>query len=567
MTNERIKELEVKLTELDDKGKQGLKKVDVLNELAFALYSTDLDRTRDYATKAIELAERLEYKKGEARGYRTIGVYFWLKGAFHEALEKTLKSLKISEEAGDEDGCASSLNNMGLINMNLGKPDLALEDHRKASEIFERLGNTESQAKTLTNIGIIYDAQEAYEEALKYFLRGLKLHEEIDNKTVLAGSHSYIGSSYRGKGDYNKALEHYLMAVDISESTGKKLDAAIAYKGIGSLYTKLQQYDQAVDYLEKALDLARQMKSKHQEISVYRYLLEMYEARQDYKTALECLKKVHSLESQIFSEESDAKIARLQVMYETEKKEKEAEIYRLKNVELEEMVARRTAELEELIYVTSHDLRTPLRAISGFSQFLYEDYFDRFDKEGKNYYDLLLKAVTRMERLLDDLLSVNALSRKKVKFSTVPSSKLIKRALEILNPPKDSEVKFDPEELPLLHCDQSKITDVFYHLISNGLKFNKRTHKRIKITARDSGKSHEFAVEDNGIGIEERHYERIFQTFQRLHQLGDYEGTGVGLSMVKRVIVEHGGKIWVESRIGKGSVFRFTLPKKSHQRR
>jgi signal transduction histidine kinase len=559
MTKGKIKDLEKRLKQLGEDGEEGIQKVDLLNELAFTLYSTDLDKTRDYALKAIELAERAEYKKGEAKGYRTIGVYFWLRGAFHEALERTLKSLKISEEAGDEDGCASSLNNMGLINMNLGKPDLALENHIKASEIFEKVGNKESLGKALTNIGIIYETRGDQEQALKYFVKGLRLHEELNNQTALAGSHSYIGSSYREKGDYDKSLQHFLTAVDISEKTGNKLDAVIAYKGIGSLYTKLKQYGQALAYLEKGLKLALEMESRHQEISVYRYLYELYEAQQDYKKALEWYVKTHELEAKIFSEESDAKIAQLQVKYETERKEKEAEIYRLKNVELEEMVAQRTSELEEIIYVASHDLRTPLRAISSFSQFLYEDCVDKLGEEAELHWTRLGKAIIRMERLLDDVLEITALTRKGRVLEDIPAAELIAEAVGTLE--KDAgKIIYDSNKLPIINCDRVKMVSVFTNLITNGLKFNDKTKRKVRITARSTRESHEFTVSDNGIGIDKRHHERIFQIFQRLHQRGEYEGTGVGLSMVKRVIEEHGGRIWVESEIGKGSSFHFTLP-------
>ena len=257
-----------------------------------------------------------------------------------------------------------------------------------------------------------------------------------------------------------------------------------------------------------------------------------------------------------------------------EENRRRSEELRQLNENLEQIVAQRTAdleesnrktaafarELEEMIYVTSHDLKTPLRAISGFSQFLYVDYDDKLDDEGRHYLTRLIDAAKRMEKLLDDLLATSAITRTERMFERVPAGDLVKEAIKLVNPDENADIVYDPDELPVALCDRFKMIEAFYNLISNGLKFNDKPHKQIKITARTSEGFWEFMVADNGIGIEKRHYERIFKIFQRLHQRGTYEGTGVGLSMVKRVIEEHNGRIWVESHVGVGTIFHFTLP-------
>lgn len=262
----------------------------------------------------------------------------------------------------------------------------------------------------------------------------------------------------------------------------------------------------------------------------------------------------------------------LRFMFE-ENRRRSQELRKL-NENLEQIVAQRTAELEEsnrktaafareleeIIYVTSHDLKTPLRAISGFSQFLYVDYYDKLGKEGQLYLTRLIDATKRMEKLLDDLLATSAITRTESKFEAVPAGDLVKEAIKLVNLDENADIVYDPDELPSVLCDRFKMIEVFYNLISNGLKFNDKPHKQIKITARTSRGLRKFMVADNGIGIEKRHYERIFKIFQRLHQRGVYEGTGVGLSMVKRVIEEHNGRIWVESHVGVGTIFHFTLP-------
>lgn len=239
------------------------------------------------------------------------------------------------------------------------------------------------------------------------------------------------------------------------------------------------------------------------------------------------------------------------------------EIVKQRTVELEESNRQTAAfarELEEVIYVASHDLKTPLRAISGFSQFLYEDYYDKLGTEGKLYLTRLTDAVRRIDKLLDDLLQTSAIGRTEQAFERVPAGELIAEAIKLAEIKGNVEIIYDSAELPHVLCDPAKMVEVFYNLITNGLKFNDKPRKQVKITARASEGFHEFMVEDNGIGIEKRHYDRIFKIFQRLHQRGEYGGTGVGLSMVKRVIEEHNGRIWVESQVGVGTIFHFTLP-------
>ena len=347
MPDKRVDALEKKLAALIEKAEETEETVEILNELAFSCYSNDLERTREYSARAIELAEKLEYPMGQAKGHRTMGIYYWLKGDFEKALECSLKALEISEEMGDENGQAASFNNMGLIYMNLSKPDLARSNHMKAADIFEKVGNRESQGKALTNIGVICEAQGDYNEALKYLLKSLELYEELGIEKDLSGCHSYIGNCYRGLGEYERALEHYHIALENAEKNASKLDTAIAYKGMGALYTRTAEYDKADEYLKKGLELAEEMKSSHQELSIFRFLVELYEARKDFQNALLFYKEIHELESKIFSEENKRKIENLEIKYETEQKEKESQLYKLKSEELERMVAERTAELEK----------------------------------------------------------------------------------------------------------------------------------------------------------------------------------------------------------------------------
>lgn len=221
-------------------------------------------------------------------------------------------------------------------------------------------------------------------------------------------------------------------------------------------------------------------------------------------------------------------------------------------------------ELDSFTYSASHDLKEPLRGITSFSQFLLEDYQDKLDETGKNYLKRLSASAVRMKCLIDDLLALSRISRIKNPYTSVDANKLVKEVLKQLKPiieEKNVRIEID-NELPFIYCDEIKMKQVFYNLVSNAIKYNDKKSPEVEIgfegQRADGGV---FFVRDNGIGIEKEYFEEIFGIFKRLHRGNEYGGgTGVGLTIVKRIITDHGGKVWVKSTPDKGSAFYFSLP-------
>ncbi len=234
-----------------------------------------------------------------------------------------------------------------------------------------------------------------------------------------------------------------------------------------------------------------------------------------------------------------------------------------KNYEIEAV----NKELEAFTYSASHDLKEPLRGIQSFSQFILEDYADKLDDTGRDYLKRLSASANRMKSLIDDLLALSRISRVKNPVTCVDSKKLVKEVLKQIKPiieEKNAKVEID-DELPFIYCDEVKIKQVFHNLILNAIKYNVQKSPNIEIGIEerlvDGISQSVFFVKDNGIGIEEKYFEEIFGIFKRLHQGNEYGGgTGAGLAIVKRVIIDHGGQIWVQSTHGQGSTFYFSLP-------
>lgn len=227
---------------------------------------------------------------------------------------------------------------------------------------------------------------------------------------------------------------------------------------------------------------------------------------------------------------------------------------------LNEDLLRSNRELEQFAYVASHDLQEPLRMVSSFTQLLQMRYNDRLDEDAREFIGYAVGGAVRMQNLINDLLEFSRIGSRPGKFGQVDMNKVMHQArmnLRFNIEEKKAEVTTD--ELPLVHADYYQVMQLIQNLLANSIKFCNTTPK-IHVFAAQENSHYTFTVKDNGIGIEPQYYERIFRVFQRLMPKDQYEGTGIGLAICKRIVERHGGKIWVESEYGKGSEFRFTLP-------
>jgi len=231
--------------------------------------------------------------------------------------------------------------------------------------------------------------------------------------------------------------------------------------------------------------------------------------------------------------------------------------------ELKESLERQVAELDAFTYSVSHDLKEPLRAIEAFSQFVLEDCADRLDEQGREYLLKLANAAVRMKRLIDDLLTLSRASRESRRRTQVDVGRLVRDVVERMSSTVEGRgATVEVEDgLPDVLADPPRVEEVFANLLGNALKFNESKRPSVKIGVRAiEGGMATFYVQDNGIGIDPQYHERIFDIFQRLHRREQYEGTGAGLAIVKRLVEVFGGRTWVESELGAGATFLFTLP-------
>lgn len=245
----------------------------------------------------------------------------------------------------------------------------------------------------------------------------------------------------------------------------------------------------------------------------------------------------------------------------TQRKQAEAMI-RSANADLSkrsEELTQTNEELSQFTYAVSHDLKAPMRAIHSYSDWLAQDLDNTLDGDQKDYLDGLREAVCQAEALIEDLLELSRIGRRETPVETIPLTDFFKRLTKRMNFGADIEVEIAPD-LPTLENSPVLLTQIFQNLILNAVTYNQSQPKRVEIGCRAKDTAHEISLRDNGIGINPEFHQRIFQIFQRLHTREEFEGTGVGLAIVKKAVQHLGGKVRIESELDHGSTFFVTLP-------
>jgi PAS domain S-box-containing protein len=233
-------------------------------------------------------------------------------------------------------------------------------------------------------------------------------------------------------------------------------------------------------------------------------------------------------------------------------------------LETQRKLARSNAELQQFAYVASHDLQEPLRMVTAYLSLLEKKYGDSLDSHAKTYMDFAIDGGMRARELVRDLLELSHVESQAKPMSMTDMNsimEIVTNNLTLQMKEDQATVVWDP--MPEIMVDETQLTLLLQNLVSNGIKFHGAKEPIVHVSCKDEGDKWQFAVKDNGIGIDPQFKDKIFVIFQRLHSQDEYKGTGIGLAIAKKIVDRHGGRIWFDSEIGKGTTFYFTIPKRT----
>ncbi len=530
------------------------------------LYQGKYEEALPNAFEALRLFREIDDLTRQADVLHNIGEMNYDLGNYPQAMEYELEVLRITEQTGDRKREAGAINVIGLVFGALGEYDNALAYFEVSLGLYQDLGFITGQAETLDNICNMYCYQQDYDTALSYGQASLALYQELNDRKGEAAVLKSIGEVYQASGDYRKALHYYQRCTEVAVEIGYKLLHIWGLLGRGRVYLLVQKPGRALTCLSEALSLAEATGSRRLLYENHQSLAAAYEQAGNEVQALAHYKQFHQVKEEVFNSQADSRLKNLQIIYEVETTRREAEIARLRNVELQHKIEAREvliAELDSFAHTVAHDLKGPLSLIAGFSEILCEDLTPDADSETAQMLDELVRISHKSIRIIHELLLLAGVRHQKIAVHPLDMDVIIREVesrLQHLHETGDVTI-LHPETWPQALGYAPWVEEVWFNYLSNGIKYGgEPTRLLLGATPLPDGQVC-FWVKDNGQGLSQEAQARLFTDFERLDNTRA-QGHGLGLSIVKRIVEKLGGEVGVQSTgvPGEGCTFSFTLP-------
>ncbi|MEZ4884921.1 MAG: tetratricopeptide repeat protein [Chitinophagales bacterium] len=534
-------------------------------------------------------------------------------GNTDEAYDYQLRSLRYWEEENNKSRIANSYYQIASIYFAQQNFEEALVHYEKSLTIEKELKSEQQIVKSLAAIASVYGRMQQYDKSLQKNFEALKLAEEKNYVKGIAYASHNISADFLSIGKTKEARPYLYKALQLRREMGDKFGENTSLQAQGYMNMLLGNYDEGISSLEQALAIAQEINEKPLIRDSYLMLSRVYSKAEKWEKSFEMYRTYTAYKDSMMNDATNQKMTHLQINYEIQKKEKEKEIellkkdkeiaalyrygiigclvlmlsmvtllllfvfYRYKNQAAVNSIltdknlkiqtqnaqlARSNRDLEQFAYIASHDLKEPLRNIGGFITLLNRKCGDYHDEEAKDYMQFITNSVDHMHHLLTDLLAysrIGIVSREYEKIDLERVMSTVKNSFKSFIEEQNAEIV--TSHLPTLYANRTQMVQLLQNLIGNALKFRKEDSPLINIDCVELPDRYVFSVQDNGIGMQQEYTEKIFVIFQRLHNRTEYEGTGIGLSICKKIVEQHHGEIWVESQSGKGSTFYFSISK------
>ena len=574
---------------------------------------------QDHFAKFLHLARQtdLAHEEGRVLGYLA-SIYNEI-GDFEKSHNYQLKALAFSERNRDSLGIARSLYDLGTLFFFQKDFPSSLRYYQESMDICSALENKSSIFSCIAAMGSTYLEMDSLQKALDYNLRSLEFAREVPLRSGEGYAMNNIGANYLRLGEFDLAESYLLESVKIGEELKHKRGQVSAYINLGDLAQQRNNWPMAIHYWESGLVISKEILAKAWQADLSGLLAEAYYQVGNYRASRAASKKHAELKDELVNEETLKTMAHQQAKYEIQKREQEIKLLKKENeikilhlnffkimialtlllgslgfLSYRMMIQKRmnrqlgekneqiwkqnkrleftNGELKKFAYIASHDLKAPLRSIGSFTGLLRRRYGNQFDETAEEYMRFIIEGAKRMDQLLNDLLAysnIEKLAYGQDKGITrledwLDTRSSVREALANLSysiNEHQADIQVNEIAMPKLRANPTHMTQLFQNIIANGIKFKRDASPAISIDCKTDEKNYTFSIQDNGIGIEEEFKDKIFEMFSRLNNVELYEGTGIGLATCKKIVEHHGGEIWVESELGKGSTFFFTIPK------
>lgn len=571
----------------------------------------------EHALITLELQTKIDDKDKYVQ-INNIGDIYMELSDYENAYKSFQKSMRLSKDKGDEFMETIAMFNIGRVYKVQSNYMMALEYINKSKILSERIGDTEGAAFCDHEMGLISHLKGDLEEAVMYLSQAVSLSDSLKLYQLSAQSRVKLADVYRDQKNYLKSLDNYHQSLKESERIKDNIGIAEAYLGLGGLQLEMNSIESASESLHKGLGYAQNLRAKKLEYKFYQKLSSFYEKKNNQKEALSYFKKFKILSDSVFNKDVNIQVALIETQYETEKKDKEIaqlnESQAIQKSKIEKQDSQTTILFFGLIFllvmvivtvfiginkrkandmlrqqkkeiqaknrelrklnrvkdkffsIISHDLKSPFQSLSGVLELMSLSALS--DQEVKKLFKDLKLKFDGTNSLLENLLEWARMQMKETKFEPyeVQLHNTVEEELALIENSKSKDVALqnNVEKITLAYADMNMLKLVIRNLVSNAIKFTKQKGS-VEVLSEDMGDFVCISVKDNGVGISKENQQKIFNEETSISTLGTEleSGTGLGLNLCKEFVEMHGGKIWVESEVGKGSIFKFTLKKAS----